>query len=1142
MFNSFLNGKQIQQSKDTELPVKPTDDAIEAIIHHATSSRPSPDPRSLPPKDTRTQLFVGNLPYRVRWQDLKDLFRKAGTVLRADVSLGPDNRSRGYGTVLLATAEDAGRAVDMFNGYSWQTRILEVRLDRLMPEYDPVYLATMASVGLSANPPAPQPASILGTTDLSNSQLSHMNIHSPAVSNTSAALHQDDSLSSSYLPDGSSSRSLFVGNLPFHCQWQDLKDLFRQAGTILRADVALGADGRSRGFGTVSFATEHDADRAMRMFNGYEYGGRQLKVHHDKFLQTGMLNHPSLALPSSLPGSTTLLPSLKPPSAMSSQSQMHVPLPAGYRYDFLPPSGSTSPYDMQHLRLHSAQHNPAFPAPSRSTVPQQSALQPLLAQQLQQSRSPKLSHFQIQSPLHTRDQSSHSLLQPQPQPHHQHFSRIFGTGSSAPASSTTSSHKPSPSLRKDADIDNLAQVLGATRLLSSPSSKQPSRSMLNQTYSESRLESARQSTSSSALSASTSVSGISPAISNAPSTSTASSSTSISSTPSTAPKAMSESAPSSGSSPAISSTSVPIRSTERPQMQERKSAHQAHGPQHAPNYPRQQFPYQQHQNPSQSYQHAAARQNHHPGPISLPPVPHVAFPGSPHTPLGHGMSLSPLYHPSMGSPYHLHPSSYHPAYQQHYQHTPLGLPTTPSMPPFTFLAPNTAVNGPNSGLGSDAKAREDSSRPGSHSTSDSVDPQQSKNAQASSANPTGAEGVSGQVSSGVPIHTNPPHMHHHYAHAHAAAAAAHAHAQHMSQPSPLHMRLNLANVPGSFSPGVAMSPGTFFGRPGEMAAVANPFINPAVGAPVHHVPMSAVGMNMNMMGVPLMAMGRVNMNMNMNVNMSVSSEGPDTAVAQGQGQGQDGQAGDMMAGTVNVPMGVPHGAYFYAMASPKRTGTGTEPQGYFDPMYFPLSLQQQPQQQQQNEDRKEESSQASGSEDAAARQPEEGHEKDTGESDAHEPPTQDSESGNPWYARYRDNDAAGIVVSSSTGSTISRTHSVGAASRTRAPSSSLDDALGVGSISSTSKTGEWRSSLSPELPKMQTPLMKRSGSESAHTNAMGKPRLPIHARRGISKEGGSISTGAASGSVAFQLSHLQPQTMQQSSSALTSSTPPPVPS
>lgn len=47
------------------------------------------------------------------------------------MSLGPDNRSRGYGTVLLATAEDAGRAVDMFNGYVWQSRTLEVRPDRM---------------------------------------------------------------------------------------------------------------------------------------------------------------------------------------------------------------------------------------------------------------------------------------------------------------------------------------------------------------------------------------------------------------------------------------------------------------------------------------------------------------------------------------------------------------------------------------------------------------------------------------------------------------------------------------------------------------------------------------------------------------------------------------------------------------------------------------------------------------------------------------------------------------------------------------------------------------------------------------------------------------------------------------------------
>lgn len=55
-------------------------------------------------------------------------------MLRADVALSPDNRSRGHGTVLLASAEDAGRAMDMFHGYNWQGRVLEVRLDRMGPQ------------------------------------------------------------------------------------------------------------------------------------------------------------------------------------------------------------------------------------------------------------------------------------------------------------------------------------------------------------------------------------------------------------------------------------------------------------------------------------------------------------------------------------------------------------------------------------------------------------------------------------------------------------------------------------------------------------------------------------------------------------------------------------------------------------------------------------------------------------------------------------------------------------------------------------------------------------------------------------------------------------------------------------------------
>ncbi|RUS13037.1 hypothetical protein BC937DRAFT_86447, partial [Endogone sp. FLAS-F59071] len=84
-------------------------------------------------------------------------------------------------------------------------------------------------------------------------------------------------------PANFNGRQLFVGNLPFNCQWQDLKDLFRNAGNILRADVAQGYDGRSRGFGTVLYATPEDARNAVAMYDGAEYQGRILRVHFDKF-------------------------------------------------------------------------------------------------------------------------------------------------------------------------------------------------------------------------------------------------------------------------------------------------------------------------------------------------------------------------------------------------------------------------------------------------------------------------------------------------------------------------------------------------------------------------------------------------------------------------------------------------------------------------------------------------------------------------------------------------------------------------------------------------------------------------------------------------------------------------------------------
>ena len=51
--------------------------------------------------------------------------------------------------------------------------------------------------------------------------------------------------------------------LPYQAGWQDLKDLFRSAGNIVRADINIGADGRPKGSGTVIFETSKDAQQAI---------------------------------------------------------------------------------------------------------------------------------------------------------------------------------------------------------------------------------------------------------------------------------------------------------------------------------------------------------------------------------------------------------------------------------------------------------------------------------------------------------------------------------------------------------------------------------------------------------------------------------------------------------------------------------------------------------------------------------------------------------------------------------------------------------------------------------------------------------------------------------------------------------------
>eukprot|EP01113_Clastostelium_recurvatum_P023190 TRINITY_DN2771_c0_g1_i3.p1 TRINITY_DN2771_c0_g1~~TRINITY_DN2771_c0_g1_i3.p1 ORF type:complete len:256 (+),score=53.29 TRINITY_DN2771_c0_g1_i3:258-1025(+) len=74
-------------------------------------------------------LFVGNLPYSTRWQDLKDHFAPYGSVTHADILMGPDGRSKGCGIVKFISEQDAQNAIGMSSPNRDRDRIIIIRRD-----------------------------------------------------------------------------------------------------------------------------------------------------------------------------------------------------------------------------------------------------------------------------------------------------------------------------------------------------------------------------------------------------------------------------------------------------------------------------------------------------------------------------------------------------------------------------------------------------------------------------------------------------------------------------------------------------------------------------------------------------------------------------------------------------------------------------------------------------------------------------------------------------------------------------------------------------------------------------------------------------------------------------------------------------
>ena len=177
------------------------------------------------------RIYVGNLPYTFTAAELTAAFSEAGSV--DDVQIIYDkitDRSRGFAFVTMATAEEAAKAVQMFNGALLGGRTVRVNF-----------------------PEVPRGG--------------ERAVASAAVARTSLRVVDDGTY------------KVYAGNLGWGVRADALKTAFERQPGLVGARVIFERDtGRSRGFGFVSFQTIEDAKAALQAMDGVELDGRPLRL------------------------------------------------------------------------------------------------------------------------------------------------------------------------------------------------------------------------------------------------------------------------------------------------------------------------------------------------------------------------------------------------------------------------------------------------------------------------------------------------------------------------------------------------------------------------------------------------------------------------------------------------------------------------------------------------------------------------------------------------------------------------------------------------------------------------------------------------------------------------------------------------
>ncbi|MDJ1176060.1 RNA recognition motif domain-containing protein [Roseofilum capinflatum] len=77
--------------------------------------------------------------------------------------------------------------------------------------------------------------------------------------------------------------TVYIGNLSFQAEEDDLKEIFQDYGTVTKVFLPTDRDtGKKRGFAFVDMSSEDEEQQAIETLDGAEWMGRVIKVNKAK--------------------------------------------------------------------------------------------------------------------------------------------------------------------------------------------------------------------------------------------------------------------------------------------------------------------------------------------------------------------------------------------------------------------------------------------------------------------------------------------------------------------------------------------------------------------------------------------------------------------------------------------------------------------------------------------------------------------------------------------------------------------------------------------------------------------------------------------------------------------------------------------